>query len=94
MSGDLVTAIRQLAETTNANVGDARWYWFGSAREDWSKAADIDLLVVCENHLLADKVRHFVDPDQLCRPVHLSILTREEEEEIGFVKRQKCTRIL
>lgn len=94
MSDDLLAAIKELALRTNANVGEARWYWFGSAQEDLSHAADIDLLVICEDHSMADNARRFVDPDQLIRPIHLSILTRAEEAEVHFVESQSCTQIL
>jgi hypothetical protein len=94
MRYDLAAAIRELAVRTNANVGEAKWYWFGSTRNNLSDAADIDLVVVCENHTIADEIRRLVDSDQLTRPIHLSILTQEEEAEVHFVKSQGCTQIL
>jgi hypothetical protein len=95
MKGDqLVSAIKDLAVTVNANVGDARWYFFGSAQEDLSIAFDIDLLVICETHVAADAIRRVVDVDQLIRPIHLSILTQAEEAEVCFVKKQGCTQII
>jgi predicted nucleotidyltransferase len=91
---ELVSAVLDLAERTNANVGDANWYLFGSAQEGLSDASDIDLLVVCQTHGIADAVRRAVDVDKLARPIHLSILTEAEEAEVRFVERQGCIRVV
>ncbi len=89
----LLSTIRDVALKTNAGVGNADWYFFGSAHEDLSTALDIDLLVICETHEMADSVRRFVDLDQLARPIHLSILTQTEELEVRFVRGQDCIRV-
>jgi predicted nucleotidyltransferase len=91
---ELFSAIKDLAVRTNANVGEANWYLFGSAQEGLSDASDIDLLVVCQTQRMADAVRRAVDVDQLTRPIHLSILTQAEEAEIRFVKRQGCIQVV
>jgi hypothetical protein len=91
---DLVSAVKELAIKTNADVGSASWYLFGSSRDDLPAAADIDLLVVCETPIMADAIRRIVDLDQLTRPIHLSILTRSEEAEVRFIHRQGCIQIV
>jgi predicted nucleotidyltransferase len=91
---ELVSALRDLAERTNANFGRANWYLFGSAQKDLSYASDIDLLVVCATHDMADAIRQAVDVDKLSRPIHLSILTQAEEAEVRFVKRQSCIQVV
>jgi hypothetical protein len=91
---EMVSAIRDLAVRTNADVGEARWYLFGSARQDVRDALDIDLLVVCQTHDTADAIRRTVDVDQFARPMHLSILTQAEEAEVRFVENQACTQVL
>ena len=93
-SDELFSAIRDLAVRTNANVGEANWYLFGSTQERLSDAADIDLLVICQTNDMADAVRRAVDVDELARPIHLSILTQAEEVEIRFVKRQGCIQVV
>ena len=93
-NNELLSAIRNLALRTNAGVGNAGWYFFGSAHEGLPTASDIDLLVICETHEMADAVRRSVDVDQLTRPIHLSILTREEEAEVGFVQGQDCIQVV
>ena len=40
---ELVSAIKDLATRTNASVGKANWYLFGSAQGGLSNASDIDL---------------------------------------------------
>jgi predicted nucleotidyltransferase len=91
---ELVLAIRDLAVNINADVGLANWYLFGSAREGLPSASDIDLLVICQTHGIADTVRRAVDVDQFDRPIHLSILTRAEEAEVCFVKSQGCIQVI
>jgi hypothetical protein len=45
---ELLSAIGDLALKTNASVGNASWYFFGSTHEGLPTASDIDLLVICE----------------------------------------------
>jgi predicted nucleotidyltransferase len=91
---ELLSAIGDLALKTNASVGNASWYFFGSTHEGLPTASDIDLLVICETHEMADAVRRSVDLDQLTRPIHLSILTRAEESEVRFVEGQGCIQVV
>jgi hypothetical protein len=91
---ELVSAVKDLAVRTNARIGDLRWYVFGSAPGHLSAASDIDLLVICQTHMMADVVRQVVDLDQFGRPIHLSILTKVEEEEVGFVESQRCVQVI
>ena len=93
MTEALLGAIRDLAQRTNVFAGEARWYLFGSAKSSRSDIADIDLLVICDTSQMADAVRRLVDLDSLSRPIHLSILTQAEQDEVSFVERQNCTRI-
>lgn len=88
----LLSTIKELAEQTSKKIGNAEWYLFGSAKFDSSSAKDIDLLVICETPAMADAVRRSVDLDCMHAPIHLSILTQDEESEIKFVKRQNCFR--
>ena len=90
---ELVPAVRELATRTNASVGQASWYLFGSAKKELSSASDIDMVVICQTHNTADAIRRAVNVDQFARPIHLSILTRAEEDELGFVDKQGCFQI-
>lgn len=90
---DLMAAIKDLATGVTLCVGRADWYLFGSASTEASNASDIDLVIVCQSHAMADAIRRTIDVDQLKHPIHLSILTEEEEREIHFVERQRCVRV-
>jgi len=91
---ELMSLLRDVAVRTNADLGEANWYLFGSAKESLSNASDIDLLVVCRTHSVADIIRHAVDVDQFNRPIHLSILTDAEEAELHFVEKQGCIQLI
>lgn len=88
------TILKALAEQINSQLGQSRWYLFGSARDNFDEARDIDLLAVCQSDDVADTIREMVDIDQLSRPIHLSILTFAEESKLGFIEYQNCVRIL
>ena len=90
---DLVSAIKSIAESTNASAGYATWYLFGSALKELSNPSDIDLAVVCPTHVIADAVRQLVDIDQLDHPIHLSIFTVQEEAELRFTAKQGCVQV-
>ena len=91
---ELMCAVKDLATRTNANVGEAHWYLFGSAQQGLANASDIDLVVVCQTHAVADAIRQTVDVDQLSIPIHLSILTQTEQAELSFVEKQGCVQVL
>jgi predicted nucleotidyltransferase len=91
---ELLSTIKDLALKANSCVGNADWYLFGSAYKGLPTASDIDLLVICETHEMADAIRRSVDLDQLTRPIHLSILTKAEELEVRFVQKQDCIQVV
>jgi predicted nucleotidyltransferase len=91
---EIVCAVRCLALKTNADLGEVKWYLFGSALKDLANASDIDLVVVCRTHRVADQVRRAVNVDQFCRPLHLSILTEAEQAEIRFIEKQGCIQVV
>lgn len=66
-----------------------QWYLFGSFLTA-SHPADIDLLIVCGES--TDTLRLRNELADLCRtlPVHLLIMTSEEEAELGFVLAENC----
>lgn len=74
-------------------IGNTRWYLFGSALRNPVQAADIDLLVVCQDHADADAIRRTTDEFAFCKHIDLSILTEDEEAEISFVANQCCVRV-
>lgn len=90
MNSRLLSAIKELASLANDSAGNSNWYLFGSAKFDISNATDIDLLVICETSTAADAIRRLADLDCLGKPIHLSILTKAEQDEISFIERQNC----
>ncbi len=66
------------------------WFLFGSFLRHPQAASDIDVLVYCESHQTAQFVRREADDLCVLAPVHLLLLTAEEEAEIGFIKGQGC----
>lgn len=66
------------------------WYGFGSYFRGQPAFCDIDILVVCRMPAEADFIR--AHTAELCArwPLHLVIMTEDEEVETGFVASQDC----
>jgi len=90
---ELIRQVRALAEKADVSIGNMRWYLFGSALCDPARAADVDLLVVCQNHSDTDAIRRATDEFAFRKPIDLSILTEDEEAEASFVANQRCVRV-
>jgi hypothetical protein len=75
---ELIRQVRALAEKTDLITGNTRWYLFGSALRDPVRAADVDLLVVCQSLSDADTIRRSAGKIASCKPVDFSILTEEK----------------
>jgi hypothetical protein len=65
-------------------------YLFGSALADAASAEDIDLLAVYGANV--DSVALRVRMLTLCLrlPIHLLLMSREEEKELDFISKQQC----
>ena len=72
---------------------ESKWYIFGSATQGVTRAADIDILVICRNDEEADRLRKTCNSFYFRKPLDFSILTEQEESEVQFVERQNCIRI-
>ena len=90
---ELFQQIRAAAMLADEQVHTTKCYIFGSATRDIAHAADIDLLVICQNSADADRLRRIYNQFPFCRPLDLSILTEEEEAEVCFVASQHCIEI-
>lgn len=66
------------------------WYLFGSFMRHPNAASDIDVLVHCESHEAAKLVRREAAALCVMAPIHLLLLTTEEESEIGFISAEGC----
>lgn len=71
-----------------------RWYGFGSFFSDYRSFNDIDLLVVCTCDSETSVLRSALDNLLVAWPVHLTIMTAEEEAETKFVALQRCHLLL
>lgn len=66
---------------------EMRWCLFGSALRDPVAARDFDLAIVCGADR-ARAVREHLAPLCLIWPLHLTILTPEEDAALGFTEGQ------
>lgn len=89
-----ISLLRELRLTLGRYAEGTQWYLFGSIDRNEPDAADIDLIILCNTDAQADTLRRLVDPDALPLPLHLSLLTFEEEAEIGATERQRTSLII
>ncbi len=89
----IVDCILFNAKHISRSGSTATWYLFGSIIGSTYAAKDVDLLVVCENHDTATIVREIMRRPCLCIPLHIVLLTTEEETELGFIESEDCVEI-
>lgn len=82
----LLEKIHAEAFRIGRNIEGAKWYLFGSSVDPDKLASDIDLLVVCRSSDDVALVRS--ELRELCSrlPLHLFLVTYEEEAELQFRK--------
>jgi predicted nucleotidyltransferase len=73
--------------TVAAQFPGSDWYLFGSSANSPETARDIDLLIVHDATVDTSRVRETLADLCMSLPIHLTILTREEEVERGFLAR-------
>lgn len=88
-----VDALVVLAGQLGAVAAGTEWYLFGSMDREEEFCSDVDLLILCGTAAQADALRAAIDPDQLGRPIDLSLMTFEEEREISAVTFQAARKI-
>jgi hypothetical protein len=69
------------------------WYGFGSFFSSDCSFNDIDLLAVCTCDSEPSVLRSALDDLLVAWPIHLTIMTVEEEAETKFVTLQRCQRL-
>ena len=72
---------------------DAVWYLFGSALHIFEQAGDIDILVLADSHEAVALIRHELRDACMRLPLHLILVTRNEETELGFLISEGCLQI-
>ena len=90
---ELILSLRTEAERISKLSPDAVWYLFGSTLEAFERAADIDVLVLCASNYAVALVRHELQDACMSLPLHLVLLTREEEAELKFISMQGCVQV-
>jgi hypothetical protein len=90
---DIQSAVED-ARTVSAQFPGSDWYLFGSSAKAPETAGDIDLLIVHDATVDAARMREALNDLCISLPIHLTILTRAEERERGFIARAGvCQRI-
>jgi len=90
---EITRALLLDASRIATQVTDAEWYLFGSVLRSADLAADIDVLVLCNSHEDVTHVRASLTDRCVSLPLHLFLVTRQEERELGFIAGQGCMRI-
>jgi hypothetical protein len=90
---ELITLLCAEARRINELTPEAIWYLFGSTLEPFEHAADTDLLVVCDTNEAISLVRDELRDACMCLPLHLFLLTRQEEDELGFIASEGCFQV-
>lgn len=88
-----VEVLAALARQLGSVATGTEWYLFGSMDREEEYSSDVDLLILCGTAAQADTLRAAIDPDQLGRPIDLSLMTFDEERESGAIARQAARKI-
>lgn len=80
-----VDALKPEIVRVRDRVPNAGWFLFGSALRDPRNAVDIDLAVTCEDDQEVAAVRHELSALCLRIPLHLFLMTKDEERELDFI---------
>lgn len=86
----LLTALRNEAQRIAQFAPEAVWYLFGSALQTPELATDIDVLVLCKIDKMIVRIRHELTDACLRLPLHLFLVTEDEEAELGFIAAEGC----
>lgn len=89
-----VTEIAEaVAERVASEGREAQVYLFGSALRPQAVWSDIDVLIVCRQANDAAQLRTALSDLCLIYPIDLTIMSRAEETEFGFVDSEGCRAI-
>src|SRR6187431_1662243 len=86
-------AVRSAVHRVAPSVPGSRWFLFGSALIPGVAPADIDLLIVYSEAADRTSIRSAMGPSCSDLPLHLFLLTDEEERELDFIRGNKCQRV-
>lgn len=90
---DIVKSLQIEAARIAEDIPDAVWYLFGSVLRDAAVAADIDVLILYSADADALVIRDKLAKLCLLLPLHLFLVSRQEERELNFIATQGCRQI-
>jgi hypothetical protein len=87
-------AIYEEMRRIRVNVPTSRWFFFGSITTTKRPVGDIDLLVICTTTPDCATVR--TELTSICArfPIHLLLMTRDEEAEAKFIQGEGAVEIV
>lgn len=88
-----VQLVKDPARLAASEIPASTWYLFGSALNDKALFNDIDLLAICSTHADARRVREVLAALTLALPIHLLLLTVEEESGTAVCVETRCEMI-
>lgn len=74
-------------------IPDVEWFLFGSFLRGKRAPSDIDLLALCKDHRVAISVRENLSGLVIKFPIHLLVVTKDEERDLNFIEEQACQRL-
>jgi uncharacterized protein (DUF302 family) len=89
----LVEILKEV-EQIGFDVPNAVWYAFGSYFKGQNAFSDIDILITCPT--TADAILIRTKTEDICArwPLHLVIMTDDEQKETGFIESEGCVLLL
>jgi hypothetical protein len=89
----IVASLIACGDQLGNDASGSTWHLFGSVDRDDLTAHDIDLLILCENDAQSDRLRCSIDEGAFELPLHLSLMTFEENFAVGAVEAQQAHQI-
>jgi len=90
---DLIPPIQAIAKRLEQYGHYLEWYLFGSYAISKDSASDIDLLVIYEIISSTKDVKYELSQISHRFPVHLFLMTKDEEKELKFIISKDAVRI-
>jgi predicted nucleotidyltransferase len=90
---EIIEYLRVEVATVSREIPNTTCFLFGSAAINALAASDVDVLILCSGDEEAITVRQKLAGTCLHFPLHLLVVTQEEERELNFIATQSCLRI-
>jgi hypothetical protein len=83
----------EILRSLGGRVDGIELYLFGSAVVDIHSAADVDVLLVYEDWVIARNFRCYLYSLDLTPPVHLIAMTSDEEKHYAFITHTRAVEL-